>query len=195
MSLQLLLLPLVLPIALVVSVADVASGNKILGSANPDEDPATLGDAIRAMKGKSYVTVTGSVSKQIKQDTKASSKGMIQLEPMLTIFNNRELLEKTLREHGVPITTVSENTIVCELGAARLEYIQPAFGEPFILTVSELENFDQLIHDMECFEREYRQNVQSYTYTKLQENLVKRNMRIARETLLEDNSILITIDI
>ena len=36
-------------------MADVASGNKILGSLNSDEDPATLGDVMKAMKGRAGI--------------------------------------------------------------------------------------------------------------------------------------------
>ena len=49
--------------------------------------------------------------------------------------------------------------------------------------------------EIDCFEREYLQNVQSYTYNKLVESLAENNMKIAEETVLEDNSIMLTIDI
>ena len=116
------------------------------------------------------------------------------LPPMKTIFNDITLLKKTLEEHGLSVSVLSDDQLICQIGDVLLDYTRKTAGEPFEVTVSGLQNIDDFLNELECFEREYRQNVQSYTYNKLVESLNKSNMRIADETVLEDNSILLTID-
>ena len=115
--------------------------------------------------------------------------------PMQTIFNDASLLEQTLREHGLTVSALSEHQLVCQSGDVHLQYARQAAGEPFWLTVSGVQNMDGFLAELECFEQEYRQNVQTYTYNRLKGSLGKSNMIVAEETLLEDNSILLTIDI
>jgi hypothetical protein len=139
------------------------------------------------------LTVNSVVQTQIEQRDKERLGN--QLAPMLTIFNDAALLEKTLREHGFSVTLVSEYEVICQVGTARLEYTRQALDEPFVVTVIGINNLDSFLAEMECFEREYRQNVQSYTYCKLMENLSANKMKVVEETVLEDNSIMLTIDI
>ena len=118
-----------------------------------------------------------------------------QLSPIQTIFHDHLLLEKTLREHGLAVTVCSEDRLVCQAGKMQLSYVRQKAGEPFYATVSGVKDINQFLKEMDCFDREYRQNVQSYTYHKLMEGLAENNMKVAEEAVLEDNSILLTIDI
>jgi len=117
------------------------------------------------------------------------------LPPLETIFTDAVLLEKTLQEHGLRVAILSDDHLSCQIGAVSLDYSRQSGGGPFKVTVSGLQNIDDFFTEMECFEREYRQNVQSYTYDRLMKNIHASNMKVADETLLEDNSILLTIDV
>ncbi|MDR1630661.1 MAG: hypothetical protein LBS36_10695 [Oscillospiraceae bacterium] len=117
------------------------------------------------------------------------------LPPIETIFNDMTLLQKTLEEHGLSVSVVSDHQLLCRIGEVLLDYTRQTAGEPFRVAVSGLQNIDNFLNEMECFEREYKQNVQSYTYNKLINNLSESNMTVAEETVLEDNSILLTINI
>lgn len=141
------------------------------------------------------ITAKAAVQTQIDQKNKNKGQPLTQLAPMQTIFNDALLLEQTLREHGLSVTVVSNNQLICQAGEARLDYARQTAGEPFWVTVTGVNNIDGFISEMECFEREYEQNVQSFTYNKLIENLSESNMKVVDETVLEDNSILLTIDI
>ena len=141
------------------------------------------------------VTVKAAAAAQIEQKNKRKEHTLTQLAPMQTIFNDKTLLEQTLREHGFSVTVMSENQLICQAGEARLDYSRQTAGEAFWVSVSGVDHVENFISEMECFEREYKQNVQSYTYNKLVENLNESNMRISEESVLEDNSILLTIDI
>ena len=117
------------------------------------------------------------------------------LPPIETIFNDSTILEKTLKEHGLSVSAISDNQIVCKIGETQLNYFRQTDGEPFKMTVSGLRSIDEFLDELECFEREYKQNVQSYTYHTLMENINRSSMSVAEETILDDNSILLTIDI
>ena len=117
------------------------------------------------------------------------------LPPIETIFNDLAILEKTLIEHGLSVSVLSEHRLICQIGEVQLDYSRQTEGESFKMTVSGLQSIDDFLDDLECFEREYKQNVQSYTYNRLMDNLNKSTMKVAEETLLEDNSIMLTIDI
>ena len=130
-----------------------------------------------------------------KEPIEVQKEAAAEFAPMQTIFSDSMLLEQTLREHGLAVTALSEHQLICQAGDVRLQYARRTAEEPFWLTVSGVQNMDSFLAELECFEREYRQNVQSYTYSRLKDNLSKRNMKVAEETLLEDNSILLTIDI
>ena len=126
----------------------------------------------------------------------AEQKGALtEFAPMQTIFNDASLLEQTLREHGLTVSALSEHQLIFQSGDVHLQYARQAAGEPFWLTISGVQNMDGFLAELECFEQEYRQNVQTYTYNRLKGSLGKRNMKVAEETLLEDNSILLTIDV
>ncbi|MDR0515005.1 MAG: hypothetical protein LBG81_07590 [Coriobacteriaceae bacterium] len=117
------------------------------------------------------------------------------LPPVETVFNDAALLQKTLVEHGLAVTFVSENRLLCQVGNVTFDYLRETVGQPFKVTISGLQDTDAFLNELECLETEYRQNVQSYTYNKLIENLSGTSMRISEEAVLEDNSLLLTIDI
>lgn len=106
------------------------------------------------------------------------------LPPIETIFNDMMLLKKTLKEHGLSVCVKSDNQLLCPVGDVLLDYFRQTEGEQFNVTISGLQNIDDFFNELECFEREYKQNVQSYTYNKLMENLSESNMKIADETIL-----------
>ena len=117
------------------------------------------------------------------------------LQPMQTVFNDVNLLTKTLSEHGLPVNVISENKIHVKSGKYELLYSRSSQSEPFTVKTLGWENADKLLHDIECLDKEYKVNVQSYSYEKLVQNLSESNMVIESETILEDNSILLTISV
>lgn len=134
-------------------------------------------------------TTVGAADKIIKEEVDGK------IQPIETIFNDFSLLEQTLREHGLKPAEVSENKIVCNIGEVILTYTRETNDLPFMVEVNGILDIQAFRDEMSCFEKEYRENVQSYTYDKLINSLTQNNMEIVKEELLEDNSILLTIDI
>lgn len=121
-----------------------------------------------------------------------SSEGTI--EGIKTKYVSCELLKKTLFEHGVSVKNESENMMVADFPQGTLTYVRNNNQEPFKMNVSNIEDADAILCNIEMIEKEYNANVQSYEYTRIIENLPS-NMNIESEEVLEDDSILITINV
>lgn len=185
MSISLLLIPVAIALGSTVSAAAVTA------------TASAVGIAAGMVASKAVLAVAAEVNaRHIDHLRDLYQKNQsAELPPMESIFTDMDLLEKTLREHGLAVEIVSENKLVCTAGGTQLEYTRNAAGEPFLVTVKGIEDVNGFFEEMACFEREYRQNVQSFTYNKLLDNLAANKMTIAEETVLEDNSILLTIDL
>lgn len=185
MSISLLLIPVAIALGSTVSAATVTATASVVGA------------AAGMVASKAVLAVAAEVNaRHIDHLRELYQKSQnAELPPMESIFTDIALLEKTLREHGLAVEVLSENKLVCTAGITQLEYARNAAGEPFFVTVKGVEDVEQFFEEMACFEREYRQNVQSFTYNKLMDSLAANHMTVAEETVLEDNSILLTIDL
>ncbi len=112
-----------------------------------------------------------------------------------TVFNDVHLLQKTLSEHGLIVNVISENELVCSVDNIQLSYLRQDVARPFMLNVTGVNNINEVLSELECFENEYQRNVQTFTYNRLLENAEAHKMRVSNEVVLEDNSIMLTLDI
>ena len=62
------------------------------------------------------------------------------------------------------------------------------------MTISQVSDVDRLVEDFKELEEEYDLNVQTFTYNRVVENLPE-NMLIESEQVMEDDSILLTINV
>ena len=111
-----------------------------------------------------------------------------------TRFNDKDLLKKTLVEHGVNVVEESENRLVAEFNDGRICYERASVNEPFVLMVSEIGDTQCMIDELTAIETEYNSNVQSYTYDRVMQNLPE-DMHFESEEVLEDDSIVITLTV
>lgn len=123
-----------------------------------------------------------------------------ELEPIPaldTIFVDYDLLIETLQAHMgcvEGINAISENEVVVQTECGPLRYFRQNNTQAFKLELSEITDPDRLIAQLKSFEEEYGRNVQTYTYNHIKENL-SGNMKIESEEVLDDDSLLLTIDI
>ena len=122
-------------------------------------------------------------------------EGATELGPIKTIFNNVELLEKTLQEHGFKLDVISQTKVTARAGNAEMIFTRLNEIDPFSVTVQGLCDANALLKEIHSIETEYQQNVQSYTYEKMLTGLSEKNMTIAREHVTADNSIVLTINV
>lgn len=117
------------------------------------------------------------------------------LPPFETVFCDTDILLRTLTEHGLQVSKLSNDYLICQIGSIKIEYTRKTEDGAFWATVSGIQDIDEFLAEFQCFESEYRQNVQTDTYNSLIENLQNSSMHIANEEILDDNSIVLTIDV
>lgn len=131
----------------------------------------------------------------LREHRKKRRTAHTELPPIPTRFTDISLLEKTLREHGLSPEIHTENELSCTTGNGGLTYRRDVCVDAFTVTIDGLSSPEELLEELECLQEEYGQNVQSYTYERLITSLRENNMTLHSESVLEDNSILLTIDI
>ena len=111
-----------------------------------------------------------------------------------TKFNDSELLKKTLLEHGIDTKIISQNCIVSMFPTGQIRYTRSSEGMPFVMEISNIADVQCLINEIHEIEYEYNGHVQQYTYDRVINNLPK-GMAVENEEVLEDDSILITLNV
>lgn len=114
--------------------------------------------------------------------------------PIETMFNDCEILEKTLLNHGCGVKVVSENEIIVETECGNMRYVRSDASQAFGLLLDEISNSDKLFENLKSFEVDYGRNVQAYTYNHIKDNLTD-DMSIQDEVVLDDDALLLTINI
>ena len=112
-----------------------------------------------------------------------------------TIFMDGDLLAKTMREHGLHVKTVSENEYTIETESGILHYFRASGDVPFMLEVTGVKDLQELLDSLDSLENEYGRNVQKFTYDKVMCSLAEHGMGIESEEVLEDDSILLTLNV
>ena len=111
-----------------------------------------------------------------------------------TIFMDRDLLMKTLQEYGIQTLMVNKNKVEADIENFHLEFFREDETTPFNLKVTCDRNCDD-IAIIEDLSTEYGMNAQEESYMKIKERLEQRNLQINEEEILEDNSIVLTVNI
>jgi len=109
-----------------------------------------------------------------------------------TIFKDASLLRKTLVEHEVENIVEENGKIYGNLQALKFEFSKDEEGLYEMHIIHE-ENEDLGIVDE--LNNEYQMNVQEESYMKIKKNLESQNLQIATEEVMEDNSIMLTVNL
>ncbi len=110
-----------------------------------------------------------------------------------TTIMDKELLLKTLKEHGaVKIEEDGEN-ISCNCETFHLEFTKTP-NNPYSLRISYNEDYnpDELVQDIGD---EYTINAQEVSYNKIKERLESQNLEIENEEIYDDNTIVLTVNL
>ena len=115
-----------------------------------------------------------------------------------TAFMDKELLIKTLEEHGVTNITTGEvwetNKISGQIDSYTLTFEKPSDDKPYYLKITCLDsdNPEEKLNDINS---EYALNTQEETYLSIVEKLKDNNMKLENEEVLEDNTIVLTVNL
>ena len=122
------------------------------------------------------------------------------LVPIKTLFLDKDVLIKTLDEHGFDNIEDNDDIITAEMDVFKLKFFKDVQADnidemPYMLEVSAdcSENeIATLIYDLNA---EYTYNSQEENYIKIKERLVKHGLKIDEEEIFEDNTIVLTINL
>ncbi|MCQ2739570.1 MAG: hypothetical protein MJ237_05010 [bacterium] len=111
-----------------------------------------------------------------------------------TAFTDRDLLIKTLEEHGVHSITEYDGKIFGKVDNFTLNFEKSSVDKPYNLriTCTNSDNAEEKVQDLST---EYVLNVQENAYLSIVEKLKENNMQIESETVEDDNTIVLTINI
>ena len=139
--------------------------------------------------GVSMATATSmAVISQVKDGTFEATEGID------TMFVDGEILLKTLQSYDCHIETISENEFLVKTTCGVIRYARENAGQAFKMYLNEIEDVDGLLQNLKSFEMDYGRNVQDYTYHHIKDNL-SEGMQIVDEAVLDDNSLLLTIQV
>lgn len=110
-----------------------------------------------------------------------------------TNFRDGELLFRTLKEFGV--NPVREgHSIKCRVESSLLIFRQSQ-DSPFYVEVRNAPDLSKVYQYLSDVDEDYKRCLQSMVYEKLKERVEEKNMTVESEEVLEDNSIVLTINI
>jgi len=111
-----------------------------------------------------------------------------------TNFRDGELLIKTLREIGAnPVR--HDGSISCKLENTTLVFRQYEHGSPFHVEVHNPPDMRKVFEYLGQLDDDYRRCLQEAVYNRLKTRVAERNMTIESEEVLDDNSIVLTINV
>ncbi len=134
-------------------------------------------------------------SSSIAALTSLRGKKTQSFDPVETTFADAALLLKTLGEHGLQVQQHGENEFVVQTESGTLRYFRTQAEAPFYLELSGVSDLDGLLDSLDSLENEYRRNVQAFTYDKVKSYLAEHGMTLEQESVMDDESILLTLSL
>ncbi len=112
-----------------------------------------------------------------------------------TKYADRELLIKTLSEHGIKVGEINSDHIMISTDEGEIHYKRENENSPFMMSVKGIKDMDRIMASLKEFEDEYGRNVQAFTYHKIMEAMEEHGLSLKEEEVLEDDSIMLTLSI
>lgn len=112
-----------------------------------------------------------------------------------TKYADKELLVKTLREHGIRAQEINDDHIVIRTDEGEIHFMRENKEDPYMMSAKGIRNMEKLAASLKEFEEEYGRNVQAYTYRKILEALEEHGLSLQEEEVLEDDSIMLTLNV
>lgn len=112
-----------------------------------------------------------------------------------TAFMDKDILIKTLQEHGVKNVNINDfGKVSGQVDNYTLEFEKMEADKPYFLKITCLEK-DKPEEKLEDLSSEYALNVQEEAYLNIIEKLKANNMQVEDEEVLEDNTIVLTVNL
>ena len=178
MSCTISALPFLLIFSALTAAADNSASSRVI---NNEEIERKMQAHINSVQGEAAEELTPVQLAQLKREYK-------------TVFMDKDVLIKTLKEYGLIDFTQDGETISARVDNFNMIFYRQELTQPYYLRVYSVTSCDEatLINDLNT---EYALNVQEETYMKIKERISNKNLKIDNEEVLEDDSIVLTINI
>ncbi|WP_042462782.1 hypothetical protein [Neobacillus dielmonensis] len=128
----------------------------------------------------------------IHQEEERIGQDTVQTFP--TNFRDGNILVRTLKEFGVNPIQGANGQITCNLQGTYLTFRQHG-DAPFSIEIKNPPNLHDIFLYISDLDEEYKRCVQAIVYEKLKQRAAEKNLLIESEEIMEDNSIVITLNI
>ena len=112
-----------------------------------------------------------------------------------TNYTDKGTLLNTLYEHGAEEIAENGEEVSCKLFGMEMVYYKKDGSNGYTLDITQVSDKSECESVINDLNDEYGLNIQEMTYNKIKERLDSENMRLESETVMDDNSIVLTIDI
>ena len=119
-----------------------------------------------------------------------------------TVFADRDVLGKTLEEHGVENIMINGDSLTGKMGGFRIDCYREnptAFdfkeAAPFTMKITAECSEDEISDLVNEINTEYALNTQEENYIKIKERLEAQGLQIDEEEVYEDDVIVLTVNI
>jgi hypothetical protein len=111
-----------------------------------------------------------------------------------TNFRDGTILTRTLKEFGVNTIQGNNGDISCTVQGTHLTFRQNG-DSPFSVEIKNAPSLQDIYMYISDVDDEYKRCVQALVYEKLKQRAAQKNLTVETEEVLEDNSIVITLNI
>ena len=189
MSTTLLVIPAALGSQVVMGlITSLIAGSVVGGAVNSAKEKNQMKNYDNISSFSYDSLVAGEMNKQFRGE---NSSQMICTQ-YKTAFKDEDLLMKTLSEHGVENIETNKDKIYCKLDALKFEFEKNDEGV-YVMTINH--NEEEELGVVKDLGEEYQLNVQEQSYNNLKKKLEAQNLEIDSEEVLDDNSIMITVNL
>lgn len=126
----------------------------------------------------------------------------LEAEELEDIFNkkfettilDKDVLLKTLKEHGATKIQINKDAITCDCECFRLTFEKAESDKAYSMQITYYDdkNINEFVKDISS---EYTANAQEISYNKIKERLTEKNLEIYEEEIYEDNTIVLTVNL
>lgn len=157
-----------------------------------------LARAVEAAAGRPVFEdahVGGRSGQPARAEVEASAQVEAAVEVFPTSFRDGALLNDTLRRHGVMAVEEPGGVLSAGVGRSTLRFLPAEGGGPYRLEISNPGDLRALFQQVAVLDESYRRGVQETAYRTLKERIHAQNLVVEQEEVLEDRSIVITLNL
>ncbi len=112
-----------------------------------------------------------------------------------TNYTDKGILLNTLMEHGAEELVENGDEVSCKLFGMEMIYHKKDNQGAYVLDITQVSDKGECEDVINDLNEEYGLNIQEMTYNKIKERLEQEDLRLESETVMDDNSIVLTIEV